>query len=256
MADAVNPSSLDRATILGIVRDQLAEILEKSPDEIKEDVSFTRPRRRLPRPDRTGRGARRGPGHLFRRIPHRRRGPRRSPERARRGQLRRRQAAGDLTRHVSLLLSPLDALAERVGLSRESEILAVALTHSSYAAEHQCESNERLEFLGDAVVDLAVADLIVTAYPQLNEGSGSLVRSRVVNESSLAEAATALDLASSIRVGRGVKKEHGARATVAARRRLRGPRRGDLPGERLRRGQRLRPRVARRRGRRGRIASG
>jgi acyl carrier protein len=41
MADAVDPSSLDRATILGIVRDQLAEILEKSPEEIPEDVSFT-----------------------------------------------------------------------------------------------------------------------------------------------------------------------------------------------------------------------
>jgi acyl carrier protein len=41
MADAVDPSSLDKATILGIVRDQLAEILEKSPDEIKEDVPFT-----------------------------------------------------------------------------------------------------------------------------------------------------------------------------------------------------------------------
>jgi acyl carrier protein len=41
MADAGNPSSLDKATILGIVRDQLAEILEKSPDEIHEDVAFT-----------------------------------------------------------------------------------------------------------------------------------------------------------------------------------------------------------------------
>jgi ribonuclease-3 len=110
---------------------------------------------------------------------------------------------------VSLLLSPLDALAERVGLARASELLAVALTHSSYAAEHECESNERLEFLGDAVVDLAVADLIVTSYPQLNEGSGSLVRSRVVNESSLAKAATRLELASAMRIGRGVKKEHG-----------------------------------------------
>jgi len=96
-----------------------------------------------------------------------------------------------------------------VGLARASEVLAVAMTHSSYAAEHECESNERLEFLGDAVVDLAVADLIVTAYPELNEGSGSLVRSRVVNESSLAEAATRLDLASAMRIGRGVKKEHG-----------------------------------------------
>jgi acyl carrier protein len=41
MADAVHPSSLDKATVLGIVRDQLAEILEKSPDEIQEDVPFT-----------------------------------------------------------------------------------------------------------------------------------------------------------------------------------------------------------------------
>jgi ribonuclease-3 len=96
-----------------------------------------------------------------------------------------------------------------VGLSRASELLAVALTHSSYAGEHGCESNERLEFLGDAVVDLAVADLIVTAYPELNEGSGSLVRSRVVNESSLAEAATRLELAGAMRIGKGVKKEHG-----------------------------------------------
>jgi ribonuclease-3 len=87
--------------------------------------------------------------------------------------------------------------------------LAVALTHSSYAAEHECESNERLEFLGDAVVDLAVADLIVTSYPELNEGSGSSVRSRVVNESSLADAAARLELASAMRIGRGVKKEHG-----------------------------------------------
>jgi len=110
---------------------------------------------------------------------------------------------------VNLVLSPLDALAERVGLSRESDYLSIALTHSSFAAEHECESNERLEFLGDAVVDLAVADLIVTGYPELNEGSGSLVRSRVVNESSLAEAATRVDLASAMRIGRGVKKEHG-----------------------------------------------
>jgi len=41
MADAVNPSSLDKATILSIVREQLAEILEKSPDDIAEDVPFS-----------------------------------------------------------------------------------------------------------------------------------------------------------------------------------------------------------------------
>ena len=110
---------------------------------------------------------------------------------------------------MSLLLSPLDVLAERLGLARSSELLKVAVTHSSYAAEHGCESNERLEFLGDAVVDLAVADLIVNDYPHLNEGSGSLVRSRVVNEASLALAAQRIELTSCLRIGRGVKKEHG-----------------------------------------------
>jgi ribonuclease-3 len=118
---------------------------------------------------------------------------------------------------VSSLLSPLDALGQRVGLAGTSPLLALALTHSSYAAEHGVESNERLEFLGDAVVDLAVADLIVTRYPELNEGTGSLVRSRVVNERSLAHAAERLDLASAMRIGRGVVKENGlARPSLLA----------------------------------------
>jgi ribonuclease-3 len=108
------------------------------------------------------------------------------------------------------LVTSLEAVAERVGLAPTSALLLTALTHSSYAAEHDVESNERLEFLGDAVVDLAIADLIVTRYPQLNEGTGSLVRSRVVNEAALARAARQLDLGTVLRVGRGVKKEHGA----------------------------------------------
>ena len=108
------------------------------------------------------------------------------------------------------LLSPLEGLADRLGLDPSSAMLVVAVTHSSYAAEHHCESNERLEFLGDAVVDLAIADLIVTHYPGLDEGSGSLVRSRVVNEAALARAARRLELTSYLRVGRGVQKEGGA----------------------------------------------
>ncbi|HVA53289.1 MAG TPA: ribonuclease III [Acidimicrobiales bacterium] len=106
--------------------------------------------------------------------------------------------------------SSLDSVAERVGLVPSSPLLVTALTHSSYAAEHDLESNERLEFLGDAVVDLAIADLIVTRYPELNEGTGSLVRSRVVNEAALAGAAKSLELGAVLRVGRGVRKENGA----------------------------------------------
>jgi len=100
-------------------------------------------------------------------------------------------------------------LAVRVGLPASSALLELALTHSSYAAENDCESNERLEFLGDAVVDLAVADLIVTNYPRLDQGEGSLVRSRVVNEAALALAAQRLDLASHVRLGRGEEKKGG-----------------------------------------------
>jgi ribonuclease III len=100
-------------------------------------------------------------------------------------------------------------LAVRVGLDPTSAWLEVALTHSSYAAENGCESNERLEFLGDAVVDLAVADLIVTDYPALDQGEGSLVRSRVVNEAALARAAERLDLAAHVRLGKGEVKKGG-----------------------------------------------
>jgi ribonuclease-3 len=96
-----------------------------------------------------------------------------------------------------------------LGLAPTNPQLLTALTHSSFAAEHEVDSNELLEFLGDAVVDLAIADLIVTRYPELNEGSGSLVRSRVVNEAALAEAARRLGLGDVLRVGRGVVKEHG-----------------------------------------------
>ncbi|MFI5034829.1 MAG: ribonuclease III [Acidimicrobiales bacterium] len=96
-----------------------------------------------------------------------------------------------------------------MGLPVTSALLEVALTHSSYAAENGCESNERLEFLGDAVVDLAVADLIVTGYPRLDQGEGSLVRSRVVNEASLATAAARLDLAAHVRLGKGEVKKGG-----------------------------------------------
>lgn len=110
---------------------------------------------------------------------------------------------------MSQLASTLDTVAARVGLAPTSPVLITALTHSSYAAEHDVESNERLEFLGDAVVDLAVADLIVRRYPGLDEGSGSLVRSRVVNETSLARCARRLELGAALRVGKGVRKENG-----------------------------------------------
>ena len=103
----------------------------------------------------------------------------------------------------------LATLAAHLGLAPGSPLLLQALTHSSYAAEHEVESNERLEFLGDAVVDLAVAHYIVASFPWLNEGQASVLRSRVVNEDSLAEVARQLSLGELLRLGKGVLKEMG-----------------------------------------------
>jgi ribonuclease-3 len=101
------------------------------------------------------------------------------------------------------------ALAELCGLSAESPLLHTALTHASYGAEHGVSDNERLEFLGDAVVDLAVTDLILSRYGHLDEGGGSAARSQVVNERALATVARQLDLGAQLLVGRGVEKEGG-----------------------------------------------
>jgi ribonuclease-3 len=87
--------------------------------------------------------------------------------------------------------------------------LLTALTHSSYASEHGGESNERLEFLGDAVVELAVTECLIRDFTQLDQGTGTSVRKRVVNEPSLAEAARRLDLGAYLRIGGGVRKERG-----------------------------------------------
>ncbi len=111
---------------------------------------------------------------------------------------------------MSVILSPIDALARRVGLTSDAPLLITALTHSSYASEHGVESNERLEFLGDAVVDLVITDAIIHEYPHLDQGTGSLARSKVVNEASLARAAEDLGVADAVRLGRGEQKSDGA----------------------------------------------
>ncbi|MFH1263375.1 MAG: ribonuclease III [Pseudomonadota bacterium] len=84
--------------------------------------------------------------------------------------------------------------------------LETALTHRSYVNELGAESmedNERLEFLGDSVLDLVVSDLLMQRNPQEPEGGLSKFRSAVVNERSLATAARAMDLGDYLKLGRG-----------------------------------------------------
>ncbi len=108
-----------------------------------------------------------------------------------------------------LLTVSTTELCARLGVSEESEVLAIALTHSSYAKEHHTTSNERLEFLGDAVVDLIVAQHLFSAYASIDEGEATIARSQVVNEAALARLARELDLGRLLRVNKGVEREGG-----------------------------------------------
>jgi ribonuclease III len=96
---------------------------------------------------------------------------------------------------------------QRLGhVFRNQALLQEARTHSTYAYEHRLEnltSNERLEFLGDAVLDLAVGDKLFHDLSQLTEGFMTKTRSLVVCEDTLAELARRLDVGSILCLGRG-----------------------------------------------------
>lgn len=103
---------------------------------------------------------------------------------------------------------------------RDKLLLANALTHSSYANEnrgHSCESNERLEFLGDSVLGFVVADALYRRESELPEGRMTRVRAQLVCEDSLRRVATELGLGSYIRLGRGEEHTGGRnRASILA----------------------------------------
>ncbi len=80
----------------------------------------------------------------------------------------------------------------------------MALLHRSYAAEHSLDdSYERLEFLGDAVLQLAVTHYLYEEYPMLSEGEMAKVRAAVVNERALAQLALEWGLGEALLLGRG-----------------------------------------------------
>jgi ribonuclease-3 len=97
-------------------------------------------------------------------------------------------------------------------------LLGQALTHRSWCAEHAgFESNERLEFLGDAVLGLVVTDEIYRAMPDAGEGQMSRVRASVVCATALAEMARELDVGAVLLLGKGEKASGGrGRASILA----------------------------------------
>ncbi len=85
-------------------------------------------------------------------------------------------------------------------------LLKQAMTHSSYANEHKMrivENNERLEFLGDAILNLVVSQYLYKKYPNHPEGELTKIRAKVVCESSLAYAATKIQVGKYLLLGKG-----------------------------------------------------
>ncbi|HLM29238.1 MAG TPA: ribonuclease III [Acidimicrobiales bacterium] len=112
---------------------------------------------------------------------------------------------------IALPVPHLDELAGRLGVNIDDpEVLAPALVHRSWCAENPGhESNERLEFLGDAVLGLIITDHAFHAYTTLSEGELTDVRKAVVNAVTLAEVADELNLGDHLLLGKGEEQSGG-----------------------------------------------
>jgi ribonuclease-3 len=112
---------------------------------------------------------------------------------------------------------PLDeateALCSALGYSfADTGLLRDALTHRSFKNENPQESatdNERLEFLGDAVVDLVAASLLYARFPDAAEGELTRRRADLVSEKGLSKAAEAIGVGAALRLGKGEEKSGG-----------------------------------------------
>ena len=112
-------------------------------------------------------------------------------------------------------MRPGQAVAERLGLPvRDLALLEQALVHSSWLHEHPDDApghNERLEFLGDAVVNLAISEALYARHPEDDEGALSARRATIVSTSGLARLAGRIDLGNYLLLGEGESQRSGRR---------------------------------------------
>ena len=91
----------------------------------------------------------------------------------------------------------------------DSALLLRCVTHVSYGRDRGESHNETLEFLGDAVLDLAVSDLLMRRFPEKSEGDLSRMRASLVNSTTLAEKAEKLNLGKLLRMAKGEERSGG-----------------------------------------------
>ena len=89
------------------------------------------------------------------------------------------------------------------------ELLKTALTHTSYAYDHEIQSNEKLEFLGDSILEFVSSQYIYKNYPKLKEGEMTKVRATVVCESSLYKVARLHDFSDFLYIGKSEQHSKG-----------------------------------------------
>jgi ribonuclease-3 len=117
-------------------------------------------------------------------------------------------------------MASLTKLTDRLGIViRDPQLLVSALTHPSYMHErptqtYELQSSERLEFLGDAVLNYLAADLVFTHFPDQSEGELTTIRAALIKTSTLAMFARELDLGTYLRLSRG-EEQSGARHRAA-----------------------------------------
>jgi len=108
---------------------------------------------------------------------------------------------------------PREILQKKMGVVfKNLKLFDLALTHTSYVHEQKMslsESNERLEFLGDAILNLCVAEMLVTAFPDEPEGALSKRRAALVNQKQLARLSQLIQLGPALRLGKGEEKTGG-----------------------------------------------
>ncbi len=103
-----------------------------------------------------------------------------------------------------------DALQKGLGYKfKDPSLLVRCLTHVSYSYDRTPGHNEVLEFLGDAVLDLAVSDLLMRQFPEKSEGDLSRMRAALVNSSVLAGKAMAINFGPLLRLGKGEERSGG-----------------------------------------------
>jgi ribonuclease-3 len=116
----------------------------------------------------------------------------------------------------------LESFQERIGYRfRDAELLRRSLIHTSYvneAPDPKPQSNERLEFLGDAVLELVVAERLFRDRPELREGDLTTMRAALVRLETLGRIGLAIDLGQHMSLGRGEEATGGrGRATIVGR---------------------------------------